>query len=234
VMKEDKEQGGHVSTFELDVLWASGQKRDAALEAHLAECERCAAYLASLDARRDAGAPVTSLPARAAVANVAQSRRARGRRGWVLPVLGAVALAASVPLLMRTSRLQRDSYVATKGTPAVEILIHRDQDTRVWDGHSPIRAGDTLALRVACEGLDTAAVAAPAETSWTRLSEAPCPSAGAPLPFTLRVDDEPGDEKLAVVLSHGTMDAAALDRAVKETQRTGDVWVVTFVLPKAR
>ena len=40
-----KEHAG-VSTLTLDVYWASGQSGDAALDAHIAGCSRCRAYLA--------------------------------------------------------------------------------------------------------------------------------------------------------------------------------------------
>ena len=39
-----------VSTFALDVYWAAGQSGDPSLDAHVAGCDRCRAYLCRLDA----------------------------------------------------------------------------------------------------------------------------------------------------------------------------------------
>jgi hypothetical protein len=214
---------GEVSTFTLDAYWASGKPADATLEQHLAGCARCRAYLASLD--HDAGRLPSSVTVPAAPA--------RRRRRWALPsaVATVLALAACALLLVR-GRPTEPGYVGAKGTPAVELLLHRRSDTWIWDGRSPVRPGDALALRVSCEGLQHVAVAAPGARGWTRLSEATCPGPDEALPFTLVVDDQPGDERLAVVLSRDALDDESLRRAVLEEQRAGDVWTVAFLLTK--
>jgi hypothetical protein len=212
-----------VSTFALDVYWAAGRSGDATLESHLAGCDRCRAYLASLDALAESG-PVPSLPLRPA--------SVVSRRPWAVPVIGALALAAGLALIFRGNPTTSDGYVGIKGTPAVQLLLHRDHDTHLWDGHSPLHPGDALALRVACEGLKRVVVAAPAPTGWARLSSVGCPTNDDPLPFTLQVDDEPGDEKLAVVLSQDELDDDTLQKAIAETRRTADVWVLSYVMPK--
>jgi len=210
-----------VSTFALDVFWASGRSGDAALESHVAGCDRCRAYLASLDALAETG---PALPA------LAPSKGGAARRSWAGPVVGALALAAGVALALALR--DKPSYVGIKGTPAVQLLLHRDRDTRVWDGHSPLRPGDALALRVACEGLKRVVVATPGASGWVRLSSTGCPTSGDPLPFTLQVDEEPGDEKLAVVLSQDDLDDDTLQRAIAETRQTADTWVLSYVMPK--
>jgi hypothetical protein len=215
------------STFALDVYWASGRSGNAGIERHLKECERCRAYLSSLDARLEA-APAK--PATPSVRGLGSARRV-GMGRWLWPATGGIALAAGVLFLVR-GRSPSGDYIATKGTPAVQLLVHRDGDTRVWDGRSPVHPGDALALRVACEGLGHVAVAAPGPDAWVRLSDAPCPAQADALPFTLRVDDQPGDERLAVVLSRTAMGDAQLRAAIAETTRSDDAWVVGFVLPK--
>jgi hypothetical protein len=75
-------------------------------------------------------------------------------------------------------------------------------------------------------------VAAPGPAGWARLSDSACPAASEPLPFTLVVDAEPGDEKLAVVLSSQPVDGEALRRAIDRRERSADLWTVPFVLPK--
>jgi hypothetical protein len=220
-MKETTDHG--VSTFALDVYWASDRPADGPLEAHLTECARCRAYLRELD-------DCSGAPARPSLRKPTRSML-RGRR-WAMGA-GALALAAGLLLVVRGRHASTDDYVGVKGTPAVQMLVHRGAETRLWDGHSPVQPGDALALRVACEGLTRATVLSPGPAGWARLSEAPCPRDGdRPLPFTLRVDAEPGDEQLAVVLSREPMADATLEAAARTLRRDADVWVVRFTLPK--
>jgi hypothetical protein len=205
-----------VSTFALDVFAASGKSGDRALADHVAGCARCRAYLDGLEVLAAGSRPI---PAR--------------RRRSAVPVAFALAIAAGVAIFIATKGKERDNYVGIKGgTPAVQILLHRERTTRIWDGQTPVRPGDTLALRVACEGMKHVAVAAPSGGGWGPLSRTPCTEGDAPLPFTLRVDDAPGDENLAVVLSRDELADDALGAAVAENRRAADVWVVRYVLPK--
>jgi hypothetical protein len=230
-------QEDEVSTWELDVYFSSGRRDDATLEAHIANCTRCSAYLASLAV---AGADETALAARAALQaraasmppEPAPSVHARRRGGWWAWTAGAATLVAGVAVLMSGRRVDAPTYVGVKGTPAVQLLVHRAGGTRIWDGRSPIRPGDALALRVACEGFSSVAIATPGPKTWTRLSDTACPSQDGPLPFTLLVDSEPGNERVAVVLSQKRLDDKALGRAITQTERTSVTWVVDFVLPK--
>lgn len=237
VRKPDRPEGCPSDfAFDWQLLGELEGEEKRALESHFAECERCTKRFAALTREADAwkkSAPPRRLP------------RARAQ-GWPW-VAGAIALAACLVLFVRTKGPGSQGYVGTKGTPAVELLLHRQGETRIWDGHAPLRPGDALALRVACESLDHLIVAAPATEApspskrlagfgtrkvWQRLSDGTCPSQGEPLPFTLVVDDEPGDERLAVVLSQEEMDDVALQRAIASDARTADVWVVKFILPK--
>jgi hypothetical protein len=105
----------------------------------------------------------------------------------------------------------------------------------VWDGHSPIRTGDAIALRVACEGFPDVTVAthSPDRLGWTRLFEGTCPANGEPLKFTLLADDEPGEERVAVVLRRDPLDDRQLQIAIQNKTRTANLWTVELTFPKA-
>ena len=65
-----------------------------------------------------------------------------------------------------------------------------------------------------------------------RLSDVPCPPEPATLPFTLVVDDQPGHEKLAVVLTTVRADDTELRRLVETKARDRGAWVTAFDFPK--
>lgn len=145
------------------------------------------------------------------------------------------ALAAGVALVLRRAGDATDGgYVGIKGSPAVQLLVSRGGTASIWDGHAPVHPGDALAIRVACEGLSRVAVAGWAASGWARLKDGGCPASPAPLPFTLVVDGEPGNERFAVVLSKQALDDGALASAARETARTADLWTVRFDLPKTK
>jgi hypothetical protein len=221
--------GSHMGTFELDLYFASGSPANAEVEDHLAGCARCRSYLAALERLGSVSSPPEPVEG-APSAPVVQP--AVWRLWPVASAFGAaLALAAVMVLLVRGRRVPVD-YVATKGTPAVQVLVRRGVDTWVWDGRSPIFAGDALAIEVACEGLDHITVAVPGVGGWARIKELGCPARHAPLPFTLVADDAPGDESFAVVLSHNALSDSDLRESVAESRRSGDIWVGVFVLPR--
>lgn len=220
------------SPFVLDLHWASREPPDAALAEHIARCERCRAYLAGLGAL-DADRPVAFL----GVGPRAKSRTLGGRR-WAGPLASGLAAAACVALILSHRHAARTGgYVGVKGTPAVELLIRHGGETAIWDGNTAVHPGDALAMRVACEGLAHVAVAASSQAAnfgWSRLADADCPAdPAAPLPFTLVVDELPGDEHFVVVISRATLDDARMSRAAAETTRTADAWTVRFDVPKS-
>jgi hypothetical protein len=222
----------HPSTLTLDVFQASGRRADDVVDAHLASCARCRRYVDELERAGDA-------PLARPIAMPRDGRAARrapsSSRLWTASA-GVMAAAAAVVLLARTLLPTSDTptYVGTKGTPAVQALIHRDH-TLVWDGRSAIRAGDAIALRVACEGFTEVTVATPStdRAAWTRLFEGACPATEDPLGFTLVADDEPGEEHVAVVLRKGPLDDRQLQTAIRDKARAANVWTVELTFPKA-
>jgi hypothetical protein len=218
------------STFALDLHWASRGSPVSELGTHLAQCVRCRAYLAELEAL-DALRPAMPPPGRTARVERGgahlRTRLAVGASG--------LALAAGVFLfLQRTHDASEGEYLGTKGTPSVQLIVHRAGSTTIWDGRAPVRPGDALAFRVACEGLSHVAIAAPGGTGadWTRLKDADCPADATPLPFTLVIDEEPADERFAVVLSREPLGDPALASAAKGTERSAGVWTLRFDLAK--
>jgi hypothetical protein len=212
----------HLSTFALDTYFAAGRPADRAIEAHLAACDRCRAYLAMLESFGDER-PLARmrLPAE------------YRKRGWTAAsaAAAALALAAGVVLLVR-GRSVETQYVGGKGSPAVQLLVHRGAATWVWDGRSAVHPGDALAVRPACEGMDHVTVASPDASGWRRIAEVTCPLGSGPLPFTLVVDARPGSESFAVVMSRHTLDDDSLRSAIARRRHADDTWVETFVLPK--
>ena len=206
------------STFALDVYWAAGAARDPDLEAHIIACERCRGYL---DHLRSADARELVLPARPR------------RRTFVAAFAFAIAVAAGIVLWLRGTTEgshQAPTYVATKSAPAVQVLVRRDGATRLWDTNARIREHDALALRVACESMTHVVVLVSDRGDWKPTFESACEA--DVLPFTLVVDDEPGDERVAVVLSRAPLDPASARRAAEQQTKNADVWALMFVFGK--
>jgi hypothetical protein len=116
--------------------------------------------------------------------------------------------------------------------PAVELLVEREQKLLRWNDKVPVQPMDRLALRVACEGFAHVTVAAPAGSGWARVYDDACPAGTEPLPFSLVVDQEPGDEHLAVVLSAVPLDEPSLAHAIAAALRGQDAWTVKLDLVK--
>jgi hypothetical protein len=202
----------HVSSFELDVYFASGEDegdREGATARHVAECARCRAYLEGLEA-------LSALPP-----------PARTRRRLWIPAVATLALAAGIALFVsrERSRTEELNYVGTKGSPAAQILIRSAGQVRVWDGASPVRPGDALAVHVACEEFSYVTVAT---ESVARPWEGPCATTPSTLPFTLVVDDQPGREHFNVVLSRARLTDEGLRAAIVGETRGRNVWTISF------
>jgi hypothetical protein len=173
----------HWSTFEIDVAYAEGLAQHPDLEAHLAKCDECKAYVAEL---RSLDVP-----------------RIAPKRRWLAPAIASVALAAAVFLFLRQRTPAEDGggYVGVKGggAPAAMLLLKRGGATRPWDGKEPIHPADVVAVHVACEGARSVSVRAKDGAEWVTVSDHECPAEGGVLPFTLVADDRPGNEEIRIV-----------------------------------
>lgn len=205
----------HYSTFELDVAFAEGSLDEGPLAAHLRACDRCRAYVAALEGQL----PLPDAPP------------ARPKFARLVGVGTTVLLAAAAVLLFVRTRDAGPGYVGTKGTPAVQLLLRRDGATRIWDGRESVRAGDALALHVACEGYRHVTIAGREGAAWQRLEDVECPAQPSVLPFTLRVDDRPGDEAIAVVLSSDRLSSEAIAQYASG-KPAAPHWVHVHVLAK--
>jgi hypothetical protein len=125
------------------------------------------------------------------------------------------------------------SYVGVKGTPAVQALVRSGDQTRIWDGRTPVRPGDAIALRIDCQGFSRVVVAtASTPSTAVRLFDDVCPADPTPLPFTLIPDDQPGDEHIAITFSDQPLDDRSLTTAIGGTAPSRGVWVERLTFPK--
>jgi hypothetical protein len=220
----------HFSAFALDVHRALWEAPDPVLEEHLRECAQCRAYLDQLDALGSVPAPAWT-PPRGRSAKRAGWGLTRSR--WVTSLASAAVLVAGVVVWNSRERWTSASYVGVKGTPAVQVLVRSGDQTRIWDGQSPVHPGDALALRVACEGFAHVVVTGVSQSgAWARLFDGTCPADPSPLPFTLIPDEQPVQERIAVVLSTRPLDENSLSTVVGTETRSSDVWVVRLTFAK--
>ena len=176
----------HYSTFDLDVAFAEGLALHPEIEAHLAECDECKAYVDELRAM-----------------DVPPVARMVPKRRWLAPAVGSLALAAAVFFFLRQRAPEQTGYVGVKGgAPASMLLLKRAEITRPWDGREPIRPGDVIAVHVACEGRTSVKVLAKDNGQWVEVAAKECPREPGVLPFTLVVDERPGDEEIRVVFEN--------------------------------
>jgi hypothetical protein len=235
----------HVSSFELDVYFASPPlEREAAVEEHVASCTQCREYLEELDRvlLLDMPAVVTEVVVPASKSGSARPRslpsRSRRLKQRLASAAGVLALAACAVLYLsaRNGKIDESSYVGVKGSPAAQVLLRRDGQVRVWDGVAAVRAGDAIAVDVACEQFRHVTVAAEATNggTLTRAWEGECPkTSSSPLPFTLVVDEQPGREHFSVVLHREQhLDDEQLRSALRASTRSGDVWTIDFAFAK--
>jgi hypothetical protein len=215
IMKREAEP----STFALDLYFASGRADDPSLEEHVASCQHCAAYLSSLE--RLCGEPAW------------HAAPPRSRRGLGVGILAAACAGIAVAVWLSGAPDRQAPYLASKGVPAVQALIRDQSGSRVWDGKTPIRAGDAIALRAGCDRFVHVAVLVASAGGEQRVFDGTCPSGSDPLPFTLLADDKPGVERIHVIFSQERLDDPSVSAALRSGERDTAVWVDQLLLRKA-
>jgi hypothetical protein len=204
------------STFALDDAEIHGGAVAAVVARHLDGCERCRTRSGRRSALGDRfdGALAAPLWRR-----VDGARHHAQRRRWWLG-LGAPALAAAALAVVLVAR-PGDGYRATKGDLTVEVAARRAGAVFAVDGATDVSPGDELQF--------TVRTAAPATERYVLIGSVdgtgkfspfyppsldgrsvPVPPAGTPLSPPVVLDDAPGPERVAVVLSERPLDARLL------------------------
>ncbi|HEY0840117.1 MAG TPA: hypothetical protein VGD74_08015, partial [Vulgatibacter sp.] len=175
----------HPSFRELDRI-AMGDRLPEA-SAHARDCAACSAHLERL---RHVEAPP------AALRDAAGARAGSGRKrlpawwGWA----AAPALAAAVATVWFAGPPEPappgQAWLATKGGPSFAIFVKRGDDLVLWDGASPLVAGDRIRVRVAPKEFTHVAVGArDASGAWSVLYRGELgPGAEVLLPGSWEVD----------------------------------------------
>jgi hypothetical protein len=210
--------------------------------AHVASCETCRARVA-------APAPTAAVPAWA-------RELPPRRRAWFLwPVstrprafgLAAAALACAALVWVTGGKIGTPAgshdYVGTKGGPELWLYVKRDDSVALWNGSDPVIPGDLLRLKIQPDRFKHVTVFGAARTATTtataggysRLYDSAIAS-GEPtaLPFSLKVDTQPGDESLLVVLGSAEVRPDQVDKLLAgDDEKSGRWWSRRLVLSKA-
>jgi hypothetical protein len=148
-------KAAHPAVFRLDALAAGDRDQEAA--EHLVACPECRAYVESVTAEFLA-APRADAPMFVEEVVRAEQRRAVRRPAWVWAAASAVALAACLLLLVRTTggpSTDLPTRAETHFKGGIQLAVIRDRD-----GHQerlatslPARAGDRVRIEL---GVDSA------------------------------------------------------------------------------
>jgi len=226
----------HPSFLELDRHALGAGRADTA--AHVASCETCRARLIDIGQVGPASdAPAWALrlePRQRPLFGWLTARRVRPL-GW-----GVTAFACVFALWLASGHLGTrpigtgvDSYVGTKGGPALWLYVKHGERIDIWNGTDPVHPGDLLRLKVQPAryrhiSVFTASGKTPA--AYARLYDGPV-AAPTALPFSWKVDAQPGDETLVVVLAS---ESVSPDEVANVLTRGDDGrrWSRRFVLAK--
>ena len=196
---------GHISTLKLHQLRYGelSAEEEAQLRSHLASCQQCAARLAAQENQRAAFElmPIPAALQPPAAPSIWQRLTQR-------PLLAPVLLAALVLLVFAPQSVRLTPDILTKGSGEIEILV---EDHGVLYVGESIRPGDRIQLRIPPG--EWVEVWVGDSDGW--LGSFPVhPSERYQLvPFSLRVDENPGPEKLVVLLSNHPVEDSEASRA---------------------
>jgi hypothetical protein len=207
--------------------------------AHVASCEACRARLA---------APADTVPAWARQL----PPRHRGWLAWAGRVLapvgprrGAFGLAAALACVALvwaagrhgTTPAGPGDYVGTKGGgPELWLYVKRGDGVALWNGSDAVAPGDQLRLKIQPGRFKHVTIfgATGAAGAYNRLYDgAIAPGEPTALPFSLRVDAQPGDESLLIVLAAAPAPPDQVEKLLAgDADRDGSRWSRRLVLAK--
>lgn len=201
------EPATHPSTLQLD----AGEARE-----HVANCERCAAYVREQEQWRSELPPLQVPDTRRAPVPDTRRRSTGGRPArWPL-VASMTALAAAAAFVLAI----RDDYVGVKGGPTVRAFVKHKDAVTAWDGRASLAPGDTVQLRVNGNGYRSVAVYGESRNGRVVLHEGSLePGGEQALPVSFVVDAEPGEERLVVVFSRNGSETSRTLSFTKEVPR---------------
>jgi hypothetical protein len=202
-------RAGHPSALALDRHALGIAPPDVA--AHVAGCEDCRARVGDVPSRPlEVPGWARGLGPRRVGWLASWSWRGRGL------AIGLAAFACiAVVWKTRTRQGDRDEdggyvggYLATKGAPEVRLFVKHGERVALWDPSVHVVAGDLLRLEIQPDRYAHVSLfeATRSPGAYERLYDAVI-AAGRPtaLPSSWRVDAEPGDETLVVVLGPGSV-----------------------------
>jgi hypothetical protein len=138
-----------------------------------------------------------------------------------------VALAVIVTGALRSDTPQTRS----KGLPSVALYVEHRGDVRVWNGHSPIAAGDRLQLKIRSSGYKHALVGSEEDAGLKVIhSEVLSPSGETTLSRSFLVDAASDRVVIHLLLCDTTCSEGALKSAAKQSLRDEHQWWTRLVL----
>jgi hypothetical protein len=185
------------------------------------EDEDAVRALADDDARVLARLPPSTFAAnvRAAADRQGRSRDARP----ALLALPALAAAAALALVVVPGG-DTDRLKGADTAPALEVFVDTKAGPAPLVAGAAVRAGEVLQLRLVPRGARYGVVVSlDGRGAVTRHfpdgGDTALPAASAALPFSFELDDAPGFERFFLVTSEGPLDAATVERAVRDLAR---------------
>lgn len=213
---------------------------------HVASCAKCQRFVQSLDQAKAETWHRQSPEAYAPWLRQRQSElaaRRPARSNWVLGISGALALAASIALLLPAvlrdddaapgtgtieaadSRAKGAAVVPRAGDPRLSIVRVRGGETQVFREVVPVTPNDTLALRFFLElpGKISAGILTDAGEWAPFFDEAEFPAGNNVPELTLQVNDEPGSGRL-LLGPPAQVAAAKVGKPAPDVQSARIVW----------
>jgi hypothetical protein len=227
--------GAHPSFLELDRHALGAGRPETA--SHLAGCDSCRAHVAPVESAADVPAWALRLEARPPRFAWPATMRLR-RFGWGVTAFAcvlAVWIAVGQPGKRATSIDGAGPYVGTKGGPVLWLHVKRGDRVEIWNGSEPIHPGDLLRLTVQPDRYRHISVFGADRTpnAYTRLYDAAVAAGQATaLPFSWKVDAQPGNETLVVVLGSESVSPDQVPKILAHTDESRQ-WSRRLVLSKA-